>query len=152
MLDGSHLDWNKIAIVVGGAIFIGLGLLLILTPELILGGGEGDSSNPLGTSTLVVMIPDTGATSPATKTPTPAPSYTATHTHTQTATVTSTATETVIPTEPWIATITKSPKPVPTQPIPTRMPPTSTPISNPTIDPKLCKDKPSHPHYCTPTP
>jgi hypothetical protein len=147
MFERFNLNWNKLSIILGGAIFIGVGLLLILSPELILGPDEGSLSNPMVNSTQMGIIPDTGATSQSTSTPSPSPSVTATSTFTMTPTGTSTPTETYTPTYLWIPTATRTPRP-----IPTKMPPTSTPIPNPTIDPKLCKDKPDHPHYCTPTP
>jgi serine/threonine-protein kinase len=51
--------------------------------------------------------------------------------------------------------LTRTPTPTPTlipAPTFTKGPPPA-PTAVPTIDPKLCKvDRPSHPHYCTPTP
>jgi hypothetical protein len=147
MFERFNFSWNNLFIILGGAIFIGVGLLLILSPELILGRDDQSSSNPMVNSTQMGMIPDTGATSQSTSTPSPSPSITATSTLTMTPTETSTPTQTSTPTYLWIPTSTRTPRP-----IPTRIPPTSTPIPNPTINPKLCKTNPNHPHYCTPTP
>jgi serine/threonine protein kinase len=56
---------------------------------------------------------------------------------------------------PVLPTSTVAPTAVPDTPVPTETPlpaPTTAPTTEPTKKPGKCKDDPSHPNYCTPTP
>jgi len=165
-----NINWNNVSIMLGGIIFIGLGLLIIFSPELIWGRDDESRSNPAGEmtgvpdGTLTGMIPDTGATSQSDlgfeelqTTPSLSPTIESSPTPAGTSTATITPTVTVSPTYLWRPTATRTPKPNPTQiiatqPIPTSVPPTSTTVPDPTINPNACKDDPGHQLYCTPTP
>jgi hypothetical protein len=162
MFKKNNFNWNLVFIILGGLMLIGLGLLVIFSPELIWSQGEDGLVDPTeniaGVSDSTQMgIPDTGGTSQYSlgfgellSTPSPSQTIESSPTLTETPTSTITPTVTVFATYSSKPTSTNTPRPAPT-----RIPPTSTPLPEQGFDPKLCKVEPeqtAHPHYCTPTP